>query len=47
MSALPDCNKVLLVQAELDGELGAAEAASLAAHRAECPICQAAAAELM
>src|SRR5437868_8487585 len=47
MSAMPDCNKVLLVQAELDGELGAAEAASLAAHRAECPICQAAAAELM
>src|SRR5205085_3057022 len=47
MSAMPDCNKVLLVQAELDGELGAAEAASLAAHRAECPICQTAAAELM
>jgi anti-sigma factor RsiW len=47
MSTMPDCNKVLLVQAELDGELGAAEAASLAAHRAECPICQAAAAELM
>jgi anti-sigma factor RsiW len=45
MSAMPDCDKVLLVQAELDGELGAAEAASLAAHRAECPICQAAAAE--
>ena len=44
---MPDCNKVLLVQAELDGELGAAEAASLAAHRAECPVCQAAAAELM
>jgi anti-sigma factor RsiW len=47
MSMMPDCNKVLLVQAELDGELGAAEAASLAAHRAECPICQTAAAELM
>jgi anti-sigma factor RsiW len=46
MSAMPDCDKVLLVQAELDGELGAAEAASLAAHRAECPICEAAAAEL-
>jgi anti-sigma factor RsiW len=45
MSAMPDCDKVLLVQAELDGELGAAEAASLAAHRAECPICQAAAVE--
>jgi anti-sigma factor RsiW len=47
MTAMPDCDKVLLVQAELDGELGAAEAASLAVHRAECPICQMAAAELM
>ena len=46
MSAMPDCDKVLLVQAELDGELGAAEAAALAAHRAQCPICEAAAAEL-
>src|SRR5437868_1526347 len=46
MSAMPDCDKVLLVQAELDGELDAAEAAALAAHRAGCPICQAAAAEL-
>jgi anti-sigma factor RsiW len=46
MSTMPDCHKVLLVQAELDGELGAGEAASLAAHRAECPICEAAAAEL-
>ena len=43
---MPDCDKVLLVQAELDGELGAAEAAALAAHRAQCPICEAAAAEL-
>src|SRR5260370_38462408 len=47
MNPAPDCDKVLLVQAELDGELGAAEAAALAAHRAECPICQTAAAELM
>jgi anti-sigma factor RsiW len=47
MSTMPDCDKVLLVQAELDGELGAAEAAALAAHRAECPICETAAAELM
>jgi len=46
MSAMPDCDKVLLVQAELYGELGAAEAAGLAAHRAECPICEAAAVEL-
>jgi anti-sigma factor RsiW len=46
MSAAPECDKVLLVQAELDGELDAAEAAALAAHRAGCPVCQAAAAEL-
>ncbi len=46
MTAAPACDKVLLVQAELDGELDAAEAAALAAHRATCPICQAAAAEL-
>ncbi len=46
MNANPECDKVLLVQAELDGELDAAEAAALAAHRATCPICQAAAAEL-
>ena len=42
----PGCDKVLLVQAELDGELDAAQAATLAAHQAQCPICQAAAAEL-
>ncbi len=46
MNTAPDCDKVLLVQAELDGELDAAEAAALAAHRAHCPICEAAAAEL-
>jgi len=46
MSAMPDCDKVLLVQAELDGELGAAEAAALAAHHADCPVCRTAAAEL-
>jgi anti-sigma factor RsiW len=46
MSTAPGCDKILLVQAELDGELDAAQAAALAAHRAECPICQAAAAEL-
>jgi anti-sigma factor RsiW len=40
------CDKVLLVQAEFDGELDAAAAASLAAHRGGCPVCQAAAAEL-
>jgi len=46
MNAASECDKVLLVQAELDGELGAAEAAALVAHRMQCPICEAAAAEL-
>ena len=41
-----DCDKVLLVQAEFDGELDAAEAAALAVHRETCAVCQAAAAEL-
>jgi anti-sigma factor RsiW len=41
-----DCDKVLLVQAEFDGELDAAEAATFAAHRQHCPVCQAAAAVL-
>jgi anti-sigma factor RsiW len=40
------CDQVLLIQAELDGELDAAAAAALAVHRAGCPVCQAAAAEL-
>jgi anti-sigma factor RsiW len=44
---VPDCEKVLLVQAELDGELDAAQAAALEAHRAGCPICQAAQEELL
>jgi len=43
----PACENVLLVQAELDGELDAAQAASLEAHRADCPICQAAQTELL
>ena len=46
MTAAPECEKVLLVQAELDGELDAAQAAALAAHRAGCPVCQAATVEL-
>jgi anti-sigma factor RsiW len=46
MNGRLDCDKVLLVQAELDGELEAAEAAALAVHRAECPVCQAAAADI-
>jgi len=44
---VPDCEKVLLVQAELDGELDAAQAAALETHRAGCPICQAAQEELL
>ena len=46
MTALPQCDKVLLVQAELDGELGAAEAAALATHKTTCPVCQTAAAAI-
>jgi len=44
---LPGCEKVLLVQAELDGELDAAQAAALETHRAGCPTCQAAQEELL
>lgn len=44
---VPACDKVLLVQAELDGELDAAQAAALAAHRAGCPVCRAAQEELL
>jgi len=35
-----DCGKLLLLQAEIDGELDAAAAAALAEHRASCPVCQ-------
>jgi anti-sigma factor RsiW len=35
-----DCGKLLLLQAELDGELDAAESAALAEHRATCPVCR-------
>ncbi|HXS20403.1 MAG TPA: hypothetical protein VN735_04190 [Steroidobacteraceae bacterium] len=35
-----DCGKLLLLQAELDGELDAAQAAALADHRAGCPVCK-------
>jgi anti-sigma factor RsiW len=45
--SLPSCDKVLLVQAELDGELNAAQAAALEAHRVGCVICQAAQTELL
>lgn len=43
----PACDKALLVQAEIDGELGAADAAALEAHRAGCAICTAARIELL
>ncbi|MHB8815303.1 MAG: anti-sigma factor family protein [Steroidobacteraceae bacterium] len=35
-----DCGKLLLLQAEFDGELDAAQAAALAEHRADCPFCK-------
>ena len=35
-----DCGKLLLLQAELDGELDAAAVAALAEHRAGCPVCK-------
>lgn len=34
------CDKLLLLQAELDGELDAAQVALLAEHRASCPVCK-------
>jgi anti-sigma factor RsiW len=46
MTLMDHCQMVLLVQAELDGELDAAQAANLQEHRAGCRICQAAEAEL-
>ena len=36
-----ECEHTLLVQAEFDGELDAAQAAKLAPHREQCPHCQA------
>jgi anti-sigma factor RsiW len=35
-----DCGRLLLLQAELDGELDAAGSAALAEHRADCPVCR-------
>jgi len=46
MTAPSDCDKILLVQAELDGELDAAEAAALATHKTSCPVCREAAADI-
>jgi anti-sigma factor RsiW len=36
----PSCEKLLLAQADFDGELAAADAAALAGHRAQCAVCQ-------
>jgi anti-sigma factor RsiW len=41
-----NCEKLLLVQAEFDGELDAAEAAQALRHRESCAICRGAYAEL-
>jgi anti-sigma factor RsiW len=46
MNRPEECGQELLLQAEFDGELDAAQAAQLAAHRERCPQCQAAAREL-
>jgi anti-sigma factor RsiW len=35
-----DCGKLLLLQADFDGELDAAQAVALAEHRASCPVCK-------
>jgi anti-sigma factor RsiW len=42
MNASEDCKQVLLAQADFDGELDAAQAAELAAHRDSCAQCLAA-----
>lgn len=42
-----DCGKLLLLQAELDDELDAAQSAALAEHRANCPVCRASEAAIM
>lgn len=46
MGLAAQCEMVLLVQAEFDGELGAAEAAQLEAHRWGCAVCREAGAQL-
>ena len=42
MSTTEGCDMLLLTQADFDGELDAAQAATIEAHRAGCPTCQAA-----
>jgi anti-sigma factor RsiW len=40
MSTRENCDKVLLVQADFDGELDAAQSAALVTHRETCPYCR-------
>lgn len=47
MTSANPCPMGLLVQADIDGELDAGRAADLIRHRAQCPDCQAAYADLM
>ncbi|MGO8914614.1 MAG: anti-sigma factor family protein [Stellaceae bacterium] len=46
MTTTASCKMVLLAQADFDGELDAAQAAEMEAHRAGCAVCEAAYAEL-
>jgi anti-sigma factor RsiW len=41
MNSMPECEQTLLVQADFDGELDAAQAAALVRHREECAQCKA------
>ena len=41
MNSMPECEQTLLVQADFDGELDAAQAAALARHRDDCAQCRA------
>ena len=41
MNTKPECEQTLLVQADFDGELDAAQAAALVRHREECAECRA------
>ncbi|HET7133964.1 MAG TPA: anti-sigma factor, partial [Gammaproteobacteria bacterium] len=40
MNSMPECEQTLLVQADFDGELDAAQAAALVRHREECERCR-------
>jgi anti-sigma factor RsiW len=47
MTVTDRCEMLLLMQAEFDGELDAAQAAQFEVHRTQCLVCQAAEAELL